>query len=352
VTVEVSILCPASMGGTACEVEALRATEVLRWAGAVCIQNGCTYDGISQVYVVSILATFTGITGEDSFEKGPGFEVRIGGIYQPYATSFSSEEVQDRQAEYVMGENSPVGISQGPYLWKITLEELIPAVTTGYGKLAEVEVSGNIQKALKAENEVGFAYIMTEGEASYLAVVNAMGVCKIYNVEGADVTADHAALATEAKAHAAGKQTAFGDKLSTKLAEMMSGAADITLLELESFNTVAVAASFTVEGATYYGFYSRSIGWDSRIMNIFVIIDENGAIAKTTMTEFVFEEHDFVEYGGFAGVPGNYLESFVGITQGSDTPVIAGATMSSNAIKQSTTDAFAAFKTINKGGEQ
>jgi Na+-translocating ferredoxin:NAD+ oxidoreductase RnfG subunit len=232
------------------------------------------------------------------------------------------------------------------------LEELIPAVTTGYGKLAEVEVSGNIQKALKAENEVGFAYIMTEGEASYLAVVNAMGVCKIYNVEGADVTADHAALATEAKAHAAGKQTAFGDKLSTKLAEMMSGAADITLLELESFNTVAVAASFTVEGTTYYGFYSRSIGWDSRIMNIFVIIDENGAIAKTTMTEFVFEEHDFVEYGGFAGVPGNYLESFVGITQGSDTPVIAGATMSSNAIKQSTTDAFAAFKTINKGGEQ
>ena len=62
VTLEVSIVCPAAMGGTACEVEALRATEVLRWAGAVCVQRGCTYDGVAQVYMVPILATFTGTT--------------------------------------------------------------------------------------------------------------------------------------------------------------------------------------------------------------------------------------------------------------------------------------------------
>ena len=93
----------------------------------MCIQNGCTYDGISQVYVVSILATFTGITGEDSFEKGPGFEVRIGGIYQPYAVSFTSEEVQEGQAEFVMGEALPTGIGLGARVWKLSLEELIPA---------------------------------------------------------------------------------------------------------------------------------------------------------------------------------------------------------------------------------
>ena len=127
VTVEVNIISPAALGGTACEVEALRATEVLRWAGAVCVQQGCRYDGISQVYVVSVLATFTGITAEDSFTQGPGFEVRIGGIYQPYAVAFASEEVQDRQAEFSMGEADPIGISQGSRYWKITLEELIPA---------------------------------------------------------------------------------------------------------------------------------------------------------------------------------------------------------------------------------
>ena len=127
VTVEVSIICPASLGGTQCEVEALRATEALRWTGAVCVQNGCTYDGAAQVYVVSILATFTCITEEDSCVIGPGFEVYVNGIYHRFAVAFSEEEKQEREALYEMGEHLPVGICQGKSLWEITLEELIPA---------------------------------------------------------------------------------------------------------------------------------------------------------------------------------------------------------------------------------
>lgn len=127
VTLEVNIICPASTGGTACEVAALRATEYLRWSGAVCVQNGCTYDGVSQVYIVSILATFTGITEADSCTLGPGFQVFINNIYQPYAIAFTEEEVQERHAEFATAEPAPIGISQGSYYWNITLEELIPA---------------------------------------------------------------------------------------------------------------------------------------------------------------------------------------------------------------------------------
>lgn len=127
VTVEVNIICPAAMGGAACEIEALRATEILRWSGAVCVQNGCTYDGISQVYVVAILATFTGITEADSCIIGPGFSVYLDEILQPYALAVSEEEAPGVQAEYVMGESAPAGISQGSCLWTIQLEELIPA---------------------------------------------------------------------------------------------------------------------------------------------------------------------------------------------------------------------------------
>ena len=151
VTVEVSILSPAALGGTSCEVEALRATEVLRWAGAVCVQQGCRYDGISQVYVVSILATFTGITAEDSFAQGPGFEVRIDGIFHPYAVAFTSEEVQDRQAEFSMGEAAPMGISQGSCLWRITLEELIPA---GSPQTAEPENAFELTLTTPVKTEV------------------------------------------------------------------------------------------------------------------------------------------------------------------------------------------------------
>ena len=126
VTVEVSIISPAALGGTACEVEALRATEALRWSGAVCVQNGCTYDGVSQVYVVSILATFTCITGDDDLVLGPGFRVYINDALQRYGIAFCAEEKLDRQAQYAMGETAPVGISLGNSIWEITLEELIP----------------------------------------------------------------------------------------------------------------------------------------------------------------------------------------------------------------------------------
>ena len=229
------------------------------------------------------------------------------------------------------------------------LEELIPTVAPGFTKLVEAAASGNIQKALKAENGTGFAYIMTEGDATYLAVVNAMGVCKIYDVEGADVTAAHTALADEAKT-ASAAQVSYSDALITKVGKMMDGASDITALELDTFNTVVAAVSFKVGDVTYYGFYSRSIGFHQ--MDVYIVIDENGAIAKIDAKQFIFEEEYFMAFGGMNA--GEYKDGFVGITGESwtgDQAIIATATMTSNAMKESTTDAFASFNSI-KGGEQ
>lgn len=127
VTVEVTVICPAELGGTACETEALRATEVLRWAGAVCVQNGCDYDGMAQVYCVSILATFTGITDADDCTLGPGFSVYVNDTLIPYTVSFTGEKVVDWEARYGIGETLPVGTASGSTIWKVTLEELIPA---------------------------------------------------------------------------------------------------------------------------------------------------------------------------------------------------------------------------------
>ena len=211
-------------------------------------------------------------------------------------------------------------------------------------------VSGNIQKALKATNDTGFAYVMTEGEASYLAVVNAMGVCKIYNVEGADVTADHAAIADEAMAHAAANQTSYADKLATEVGKMMAGATDVEAVALDTFNTVVAAVSFKLEDATYYGFYARSIGFHQ--MDVYFVIDENGAIAKVNAKQFIFEEEYFSAFGGMD--PAAYKEGFIGSTSDTwtgDAAIIATATMTSNAMKEATSDAFAAFDSI-KGGEQ
>ncbi len=126
VTVGVSIISPAALGGTACEMAALRATEALRWSGALCVQQGCSYDGVSQVYVVPIQATYSGITEEDDMTLGPGFRVYLNDTLQKYVTAITAQEARDWRAEFSMGETGAVGVSLGTRLWEITLEELIP----------------------------------------------------------------------------------------------------------------------------------------------------------------------------------------------------------------------------------
>ena len=126
VTLEVNIISPASLGGTACETEALRATEILRWIGGECIQSGCRYDGVSQVYIVPILATFVGTTEAADCTLGHGFSVYINNTLQGYVTRFHAEEETGFQAEYVTAEAAPVSTSKGKNLWHLQIEDLIP----------------------------------------------------------------------------------------------------------------------------------------------------------------------------------------------------------------------------------
>ena len=301
----------------------------------------------------------------DSYDDSPSFDFRakdpnylnsyigkdsaLADIGTVAGSTFSSGafKASVEQAMAVLIENNLIaaGVKSDAQI----LEELIPTVAPGFAKLSEVTAAGNIQKAFKAANDTGFAYIIADGDASYLAIVNATGVCKVYNVEGQDVTADHAAVVDQAKA-ASAAQVSYSDALITKVGRMMEGATDITALELDTFNTVVAAVSFTVDGATYYGFYSRSIGFHQ--MDVYIIIDENGAIAKIDAKQFIFDEEYFMSFGGMN--VGEYKNGFVGITGETwdgEAAVIATATMTSNAMKESTTDAFASFESI-KGGEQ
>ncbi len=150
VTIEVNIISPGAVGGTMCEVEALRATEILRLAGAVCVQEGCSYDGVAQVYMVPVLATFTGSTEADDFSLGPGFEVRINEVRQPFVTRFREEETSGIQAEYITGQSAPAGISPGQRLWSFEMEDLIPVGGPEAVETTEIfEVK--VESALKTE---------------------------------------------------------------------------------------------------------------------------------------------------------------------------------------------------------
>lgn len=239
------------------------------------------------------------------------------------------------------------------------LLELLPSVHSGLvnnvavGQYEESEGSGNIVKVMKARNNSGFAYLMANGDTMLLAAVNASGDVRLVDVEGNDVTDEDAysALKDEAVAHAAANQAAAPTDKEQGRMNMLLADAKISALKLDGvFNSVTSAYELTKGGETYYGFVARSYGYDNEVMGVYYVLDASGAIVGMTADELIFYAEYFSAYtldepaykAGFAGLTG---ESWTG-----EQAVIAGATMTSDAVKTATNDVFAAFA-ILKGGE-
>ena len=242
------------------------------------------------------------------------------------------------------------------------LAEMIPSLHTGLTsggllKAEAVEASGNITEGYKALNGSGYAFIIKNGEVSVLAIVNASGVCKVYDTTGADVTDANTAARDEAVAAAvkADFTQAAEKMITTKFAD----ATEITPIEVTTFGNVVYASSFKSGDNTYYAFYSRPLTYEDSAMSVCTVIDENGAIVDQNVQQMAFGHgveympgiSDLVNSSGSAY--GNYLDKFDGLTEGtlSDDVLVAGGTVSSSAVKLATKDAFNEFNAI-KGGEQ
>lgn len=220
-----------------------------------------------------------------------------------------------------------------------------PTVIVGSG--SSVVASGSFQTVYRASNRAGYALISFN---TFIVFVNSTGGCVVYDAEWNDVTESQISLAEEAKAFVTNDQKSFYptiNLLESKITELFPDSSSIASIMLPTFNTVVSAASFKSNGKIYYGFYSRSKGFDQ--MDVYVIIDANGAIAKVDAEQFIFEEEYF---GSFAGINTNeYKSGFEGLTSetwNGDVAAIATATMTSNAMKQSVEDAFESFATVKK----
>lgn len=235
------------------------------------------------------------------------------------------------------------------------LESKIAELAPGFvnPKAVALPAGSEFAKIFKASNDAGFAYIYSDGEIGYLVLVNATGACAVYNIDGEDVTNEQATLAESAKAHAKENQKSYDNNLTMKVEKLFATASDITTIEVDAFGTLVSALTFKVDGADYYAFYSRSMGYKQ--MDVYIVIDANGAIAKLDVKSLFFDEDYFPAYPEDLDQK-EYKENFEGITSDTwtgDEAMIAGATKTSNAIKQSTNDAFDAFEQITaKGGDQ
>lgn len=235
------------------------------------------------------------------------------------------------------------------------LLELVPTVHSGLvngsgiAQYDELDGDGTFAKILKSKNGSGFGYIVKDGEQTLLAVTNASGKAKVYNTEGADVTAQYAAIADSAKAHTLGSSANTLDRDTLRLTALLEGAT-VTAAELpESFNSVTNLYTMEKDGATYYGMVARTYGYDNKVMGVYYVVDAEGAIVGMNVDTLIF---DAEYYHSYTLDPASYKAGFKGQSQDTfngEIAAIAGATYTADSVKQATDDIFAVYS-AQKGG--
>lgn len=269
-----------------------------------------------------------------------------------YSSSAFKNAVADSFAALIDNGLIGAGVKGDEQILVEMLAEVYPGIVspTGTPQYEEQEIADGqysyIVKSLKALNDSGFALIMKNGDATYMAVCNAFGSVKIVDVDGNEVSDD--AMAAEAKAYAEANIVSNSDGDLNKVKLLVPDASDVTPISLEGvYNSVTCA--YKAEGVGYV-FVSRSYGYSNEPMVIYYVIDDNGAIVTMTADELILFKEYFTSYqldessykAGFAGLTG---DSFTG-----DEALISGATVSSDAVRVATEDAFAAFAAVNENG--
>jgi len=238
------------------------------------------------------------------------------------------------------------------------IAELVPTAHPGFangvgvGQYEESAGTGNIVTVMKAKNGSGFAYAMKAGDTSVLAICNAKGSVRVLDLEGNDVTADHADLAEEAKAHALANAKSTAEADLARLQRLLPDTTECTELVLEGvFSSVTTGFEMKKGDEVYYGFVARSYAYDNMSPAVYYVLDANGAIVGMTAEELII----YAEYfSGYTLDEPAYKAGFAGLTADTfsgEQALISGATITSEAVKTATNDIFAAYKaTVENGG--
>lgn len=242
------------------------------------------------------------------------------------------------------------------------LEELLPQVypgianKSGMAQYEEQEVAEGeyayITRIMMNMNEAGCAYFTTDGEKLYLAIRHQTGGLKLYDTTGAEVSGDpaFADMLAEVEAHADDNLKA-PKKAAKKLRKMVSDEAEYAEIDLSDvFTSVTSAYTIADGGETFYGFVCNPFGYNNLPMELYFLLDANGAIVEMNVDELIFFEEYFTDYeldeksykAGFAGLTG---ESWTG-----EQALITGATFSSDGVADATDDMFELYTMLQENG--
>lgn len=233
------------------------------------------------------------------------------------------------------------------------LIELIPSVFPGLVNKAgaiqgeELEGSGSALKGYAANNGSGYAWLL---QGDLLGVYTPVGGAMLYDTEGQSVQ-DEALLAEIEALSLSTQLDLFTEKDLSKaeksLKKLLPDDAELEPIAIPGLaNSVAAAYRVKTEEGLRYAFVARPYGYSNEIMELYFVLDENGAIAAWRVKELILHSDYFSNYTLDEAA---YKEAVIGLTGESyegEQALIAGATMSSDAVDTALRDVFEAFRLI------
>lgn len=287
--------------------------------------------------------------GEDFLPSFAGQDSALGGVELVAGVTFSSSAIRSAVSD---GMNTLIDnglITAGQKSAEQLLTELVATVYPGLVNKAgaiqgeELEGAGSVTKGYKAANGSGSAWFIEDGGNAYLGVADVVGGVMIFDLEGNAV--ENSALLNEVAALAGSANDDLNDAQIKALEKLLPEGAELEHMQLTGLaNTVTGAYSASTPDGTLYAFAARPYGYANEVMELYFVLDESGAIVSMRAKELILHSEYFTNY---TLDEGSYKEGFTGLTEGSYTgeqALIAGATMSSDAVDTATRDVFEAFR--------
>ncbi|MBQ7123961.1 MAG: FMN-binding protein [Oscillospiraceae bacterium] len=287
-----------------------------------------------------------------------GQDSALGGVDTVAGTTFSSTAFKDAitDAFNVLISNNLVAAGQKSeeQLIAETMPLVLPGCVNSLGNPITVPVEGvaaPITQAFKAKNNCGYIYVVSTDAGTVVVGVNAFGVARALDLEGNDVTATATDAVAAAVAAAPATATENLEANTTTVTSFFEEGAVVTPVEgLNVFSDVQAAFTVTVGEETMYAVITGPLAYADETMKMMVVFNANGEVVDyKVFTELIlhgeyYANHELTDEA-------EYKAQFIGLTEGTysdDMTLVAGATMTANAVASNFRSAFEAFNLIKE----
>lgn len=291
-----------------------------------------------------------------------GQDSALGGVDTVAGTTFSSTAFKNAitDAFNVLIENNLVAAGQKSeeQLIAEVMPLALPGCVNSLGNSVVTAVEGfaaPITQAYKANNDCGYIYVVSTDAGSVVVGVNAFGVAKVLDLDGNDITDSSADVVSAAVAAA---PTIISEKLEANTATVAAAFdGDVTVTPVDGLATFSdVIGAFTVDanGETLYAVLTQPLGFGDEAMKMLVVLNENGEVViYKTLSELIihgeyYADHQLTDEAA-------YKAQFIGLTAetySDDMTLVAGVTMTANAVQSNFHSAFEAFNLIKEVAAQ